>query len=88
MIAGHRPLNAADCRLGGTGLPRYNGCMSAKPVLTLEQVAEGLRGAPPATRDDVPVDLEGRRLDSPEKVLAWVAEVNAARAAENGAGRA
>jgi hypothetical protein len=62
--------------------------MSVKPVATLEQVAEELRGAPPATSDDAPVDLEGRRLGSPEKVLAWLAEVNAARAAEPGAGQA
>jgi hypothetical protein len=59
-----------------------------KPAATLEQVAEELKGAPPATRDDVPVDLQGRRLDSTEKVLAWLAEVNAARAAEPGAGQA
>jgi hypothetical protein len=61
--------------------------MRVKPLATLEQVAEGLKGAPSATRDDVPVDLEGHRLDSPEKVLAGRAEVNAARAAEHGAGQ-
>ena len=62
--------------------------MSVKPVANLEQVAEELKGAPPATGDDVPEDLQGRRLDSPEKVLAWLAEVNAARAVEPGAGQA
>ena len=51
-------------------------------MLTLEQIAEGLRGAPPATSDDVPVTLDGRRLDSPDKVRAWLSELNTARSAD------
>lgn len=51
-------------------------------MLTLGQIAEGLRGAPPATGDDVPVALDGRRLDSPEKVRAWLLELDTARAAD------
>ncbi len=37
--------------------------------------------AAPATADDVSITLEGRRLDSKEAVLAWLAEVEAERAA-------
>lgn len=37
--------------------------------------------AAPATPDDVPITLDGRRLDSREAVLAWLAEVEADRAA-------
>jgi hypothetical protein len=54
-------------------------------MLTLEQIVEGLRDAPPPTSDDVSVTLDGRRIDTREKVLAWVAEMNAARASEHDA---
>lgn len=36
----------------------------------------------PPTDDDVPIALDGRRLGTPEKVLAYLAEINAQRAAE------
>ncbi len=39
-----------------------------------------LRAAPPSTADDVSITLDGRRLDSKEAVLAWLAEVEAERA--------
>jgi hypothetical protein len=53
----------------------------AQPVLTAEELFESIRHAPPPTADDVPVTLDGRRLDTPEKVRAWVDEVNVAREA-------
>lgn len=31
------------------------------------------------TDDDVSITKDGRRLDAPEKILAWVAELNAER---------
>jgi len=57
-----------------------------KPVLTLDQLAEGLRHASPSTADDVTITSDGRRIDSREKALAWVEEMNALpRAAGHGA---
>lgn len=56
--------------------------MPAKPVLTAEELFEKLRHAPPPTEDDVTITSDGRRLDTKEKVLEWLAEVDAARAEE------
>lgn len=57
-----------------------------KPVLSFEQLAEGLRHAGPPTADDVTITSDGRRIDSRERVLAWVEEMNALpRAAGHGA---
>ncbi|MGH9120649.1 MAG: hypothetical protein ACRDYC_01670 [Acidimicrobiales bacterium] len=55
--------------------------MAAKPVLSFEEVAEALRNAPPATADDVSILPDGRRVDSRESALAWLAELAAARQA-------
>lgn len=52
---------------------------------TLDEIAEHLRDAPPSTPDDVTITLDGRRIDNKEKALAWVAEMNAARASEHDA---
>jgi len=38
-----------------------------------------MRNAPPPTADDVTILADGRRLDSAEKVRAWVDEINAER---------
>ncbi|MGH9091992.1 MAG: hypothetical protein ACRDZR_11540 [Acidimicrobiales bacterium] len=56
--------------------------MAAKPVMTAEELIERVRHSPPPTDDDVTILWDGRRLDSKEAVLAWVAEVEAARAKE------
>lgn len=40
-----------------------------------------VRAAGPSTADDVSITRDGRRLDSKEAVLAWLAEVEADRAA-------
>jgi len=53
--------------------------MVLEPVLTVEQLAEVARDAQPRTADDVSVTWDGRRLDSREKVLAFLAEVEASR---------
>ncbi len=55
--------------------------MAAKIVRTGEELAEGLRNAPPATPDDVTILWDGRRIDSREAALAWLAEMAAERAA-------
>jgi len=55
--------------------------MAAQPVLSAEELAEAMRNASPATRDDVTVLADGRRIDSRESALAWLAELAAAREA-------
>lgn len=58
--------------------------MSVEPVLTAEELAEALRHAPPATPDDVTVLSDGRRIDSREIALEWLAELAAERGANAG----
>jgi hypothetical protein len=58
--------------------------MAAKPVMTAEELFERVGHAPPPTDDDVTILWDGRRLDSREKVLEWLAEVEAKRAEEAG----
>lgn len=55
--------------------------MAAQPVLTVEELIERLCDADPPTEDDVSVTLDGRRLDSPEAVRAWLADLDARRGA-------
>ncbi|MDQ6617285.1 MAG: hypothetical protein M3083_21705 [Actinomycetota bacterium] len=58
--------------------------MAAQPVMTAEEWFEGMRHAQPATADDVTILWDGRRLDSREAVLEWLAEVEVKRAGEVG----
>ncbi len=48
--------------------------------------ARELAGDRPPTDDDVPIARDGRRLDSPEKVIAFLAEINAERETTNRGG--
>lgn len=43
--------------------------------ITVEELESGLADAPGRTDDEVPVTLDGRRLDSRDAVLAWCADV-------------
>jgi hypothetical protein len=43
--------------------------------MSLDELSRDLRGAEPATADDVTILLDGRRIDSKEKVLEWLAEI-------------
>lgn len=61
--------------------------MAAQPVMTVEQLAESLRHGRSPTADDVTVLWDGRRIDSKEAALQWLAELEAERAAEAAAGR-
>jgi hypothetical protein len=61
---------------------RYTQRVAAQPVMTVEELAEALRHAPPPTEDDVTILWDGRRLDSREAVMEWLAEVEAKRAEE------
>jgi hypothetical protein len=55
--------------------------MAVQPVMTAEELAEALRRALPPTPDDVTILREGRRIDSCESAMAWLAELAAKRAA-------
>ncbi|MGA2303870.1 MAG: hypothetical protein ABSH29_06665 [Acidimicrobiales bacterium] len=60
--------------------------MAAQPVRTAEEWFERVRHAGPPTPDDVTILWDGRRLDSREAVMEWLAEVEAKRAEEATAG--
>ena len=55
-------------------------------MITAEEWFEGMRHARPSTGDDVTVLWDGRRLDSREAVMEWLAEVEVKRAQEFGVG--
>ena len=59
--------------------------MRSQPVVSLEQLAAVMRDAP-ARADDASVTRDGRRLDSREKVLAFLAELEEERARERAGG--
>ncbi len=49
--------------------------------LSAEEFAARVERAAASTADDVSITRDGRRLDSKDAVMAWVAEVEADRAA-------
>jgi hypothetical protein len=51
-------------------------------TITQAALRERFRDLPPPTDDDVSVALDGRRLDTPDKVRAFLVEVAAVREAE------
>ena len=57
------------------GARRYSWVMAAQPVMTAEEWFEGMRHAAPPTLDDVTILWDGRRLDSREAVMDWLAEM-------------
>ena len=66
----------------------YTEDVPAKLVRTLDEMLAAMEAAPPPTPDDVTITADGRRIDSREKALAWVAEMNALpRDDQHGAGR-
>ncbi len=52
--------------------------------MTLEELQAALDRAGPPTADDVSITTDGRRLDSKEAVLEWLAEIEAERNAHAG----
>ena len=50
--------------------------------MTAEDLFERVRNAPPPTDDDVTILWDGRRLESRQAVMEWLAEVEAKRAEE------
>ena len=65
----------------GGELATYTERMSDMVIGRCESAAE-LVGTEPPTADDVSITRDGRRLDSPDKVLAFLREINGERAAE------
>jgi hypothetical protein len=51
------------------------------PVVSGAEWVESVRHAGPSTPDDVSVTWDGRRLDTKDKVLAFLAEIEADRTA-------
>ena len=71
---------------GPTGLPwapaSYNGRVAA-PVKSIEELQERVeKYARPRSADDVSITSDGRRLDTKEKVLAFLEELARERAAD------
>ncbi|HEY1651300.1 MAG TPA: hypothetical protein VGG09_05410 [Acidimicrobiales bacterium] len=60
--------------------------MTAQPVMTAEEWFKGMQDAEPPTPDDVTILWDGRRLDSREAVMEWLAEVEAKRAEASATG--
>jgi len=56
--------------------------MEARPVVRADHLLDALKSAPPCTADDVTIDGDGQRIDTPEKARALVARENSRRAAE------
>jgi hypothetical protein len=52
-----------------------------EPVLTFEELAEAVKHAPPPTDDDVSITWDRRVINTKEKLLAWLKEIDAERAA-------
>lgn len=51
--------------------------MNDRPVIDvdIDEVNRLLRNAPPPTSDDQSLLWDGTRLDSPEKVVAWLVDI-------------
>jgi hypothetical protein len=58
--------------------------VTAKPVLTADELAEALRHAAPSTEDDVTILEDGRRIDSREAAVAWLEELEIKRSGADG----
>jgi hypothetical protein len=70
------------CRLKGVSeASRHDNDESAEPVFTFEELAEAIKHAPPPTDDDVSITWDGRAINSKEKLLAVLKEVEANRKA-------
>lgn len=55
----------------------------ASPVKSIEELQERVdRYGSGSSSDDVSITSDGRRLDTKEKILAWLAEVDADEAAD------
>ena len=53
----------------------------AQPTRGFDELADLVRRAPSSTPNDVSITTDGRRLDTKDKALAFLAEIEAERAA-------
>ena len=60
--------------------------VSRTDIVRSWRTAKEIAGTTPPTDDDVSITADGRRLDTPEKLIAFIDEINAQRAAEQPAG--
>lgn len=60
-------------------LPAYDECV-AREIVRRWSEKEFFSDVRPPGDDDVPIALDGRVLDSPEKVIAYLDEINRRRA--------
>ncbi len=65
-------------RLHRGELAEYDGVMKVDPAGRCES-ARDLAGDRPPTDDDVSITRDGRRLDTPAKVIAFLDEINSQR---------
>jgi hypothetical protein len=65
---------------------RYTEDVPAKLVRSLDEMLAAMEASPAPTPDDVCVAADGTRLDTPEKVRAWIDDVNVARLAAQAQG--
>ena len=60
--------------------PRYREDMArTRPIMTGDKWAAADVGGPP-TPDDLTITLDGRRIDSKERAITWLAEIEDGRA--------
>jgi hypothetical protein len=79
--SGHQAGPILSSRRRHNHHPGYPGAMAeVRPIMTGDEWAAGVVARPP-TADDVTITLDGRRIDSKEKAIAWLAEIEADRAA-------
>lgn len=71
--------------MSSSWLPAYDVIMT-EVVRHKERFGDALRDLPPPTDDDVTILLDGTRLDTPEKTLAWIKELIARRAEAESSG--
>ncbi len=53
----------------------------AQPTGSFHELADVVRRAPASTTDDISITMDGPRLDTKERVLTFLAEIEAERAA-------
>lgn len=78
LIDGPAPRGSVSSELASGSLTGVK--TTFEPGELNELVNKG--GSRPPTPDDVSITADGRRLDTPEKLIAWVHEFNASRADE------
>jgi len=74
-------LEAVDCESPVGRSPLGYDEVVAREVVRRWSEEEFFADALPPTEDDVPISIDGRVLDSPKKVIAYIDEINRRRVA-------